>query len=223
METKVCKACGSAKPLTDFQSYPNYPSCLMGICRDCKRAKDNEYSRRRNDRDREKVRDRNKAWVEKNRDRVLESKRVYNREHKDELIAKAKVCRSRKPDQYRETARKNAVARRAVDIDFRLKDVLRKRMRNALLGHSKAEKTMGLLGCSMDELKAHLASQFRNGMDWSNYGKNGWHIDHIKPCCSFDLTVGEEQRKCFHFTNLQPLWAKENWMKGALDRQQKVA
>jgi hypothetical protein len=54
--------------------------------------------------------------------------------------------------------------------------------------------------------------KFKPKMSWNNYGK--WHIDHIKPCCSFNLSKSEEQRKCFHYSNLQPLWAKENLSKG---------
>jgi hypothetical protein len=44
-------------------------------------------------------------------------------------------------------------------------------------------------------------------MSWDNYGKFGWHLDHIKPCKRFDLTSKDEQKKCFHYTNMQPLWA----------------
>jgi desulfoferrodoxin (superoxide reductase-like protein) len=58
-----------------------------------------------------------------------------------------------------------------------------------------------------------LEKQFKLGMNWDNYGRSGWHIDHIKPCASFDLTKKEEQLKCFHYTNLQPLWARENLIK----------
>ena len=47
-------------------------------------------------------------------------------------------------------------------------------------------------------------------MTWKNYGRNGWHIDHILPCSSFDLTDPEQRRKCFHYTNLQPLWEIDN-------------
>jgi hypothetical protein len=69
-------------------------------------------------------------------------------------------------------------------------------------------KIMKLIGCNIEQLKQHLQNQFKLGMSWDNHGK--WHIDHIRPCASFDLSKPEEQRKCFHYTNLQPLWAEEN-------------
>ena len=72
---------------------------------------------------------------------------------------------------------------------------------------------MELTGCTLEELKEHLASKFTEGMTFENYGK--WHIDHILPCASFDLLLPEEQPKCFHYTNLQPLWAIDNMKKGA--------
>ena len=91
---------------------------------------------------------------------------------------------------------------------------MRCRLRGALAGTSKSAATLELLGCSVEELKKHLENQFVKGMTWNNYGLHGWHIDHIIPCASFDLTKEEEQRKCFHYTNLQPLWAKDNYAKG---------
>ena len=71
---------------------------------------------------------------------------------------------------------------------------------------------INLLGCTIQEARNHIEKQFIDGMSWENYGK--WHIDHIKPCASFDLTKENDQRKCFHYTNLQPLWAKDNLVKG---------
>jgi hypothetical protein len=76
---------------------------------------------------------------------------------------------------------------------------------------NKYNSALVLLGCSVDQLKQHLELQFKPRMSWSNYGK--WHIDHIKPCAKFNLSKASEQRRCFHYTNLQPLWAKENLQK----------
>jgi hypothetical protein len=102
--------------------------------------------------------------------------------------------------------------RRKIDINFRLTMNLRKRIWDALKRNSKSKHTLELLGCSIDKLKQYLESQFKEGMSWSNYGK--WHVDHIRPCASFDMSKVEEQKKCFHYTNLQPLWALENIRKG---------
>ena len=67
---------------------------------------------------------------------------------------------------------------------------------------------MKLLGCNIEDFKLHLASKFQDGMSFENYGK--WHIDHIRPCSSFDLTDIEQQKQCFHYTNTQPLTKLEN-------------
>ena len=90
---------------------------------------------------------------------------------------------------------------------------LRYRTWSALKGITKAESTLNLIGCSIEQLMEHIQKQFKPGMAWNNYGKGGWHIDHIKPCAKFNLLDPEEQKKCFHFTNLQPLWALENILK----------
>ena len=100
-----------------------------------------------------------------------------------------------------------------IDINFKLKHYLRVRISQVLKGNPKIETTMKLVGCSLENLKKHLKSQFTSGMSFSNYGK--WHIDHIKPCASFDLNKVSEQKKCFHYTNLQPLWALDNAIKGS--------
>ena len=71
---------------------------------------------------------------------------------------------------------------------------------------------MELVGCTIKELKMHLESKFLKGMNWKNYGK--WHIDHHTPVVEFNLSKIEEQKKCFHYSNLQPLWATQNLRKG---------
>lgn len=219
MAGRVCKACHTEKALDEFPPYRENPDWIRWICRDCKREKNNEHSRARNKRDREKVNARASRWAAGHREQDLARKKKYNREHREELAKATRECRQRNLKKYRETARRHAEDRRKTDMSFRLKDVLRKRMRNALLGLGKASRTMDLVGCSMTELKVHLERQFVDGMSWSNYGKHGWHIDHIIPCCAFDLTSVDEQRKCFHYTNLRPLWAEDNWAKCAQDKR----
>jgi hypothetical protein len=97
------------------------------------------------------------------------------------------------------------------DIDFKIRRYLSHRIYMAVKGYCKSETTIKLLGCSVEQLKKHLEKQFKLDMNWSNYGK--WHVDHINPCASFDLSKTSEQKKCFNYTNLQPLWAEENLRK----------
>jgi hypothetical protein len=101
--------------------------------------------------------------------------------------------------------------KRKTDINFKILCNLRSRIWNVLKGVNKSKTTRKLLGCSIEFLKQYLASKFTQGMSFSNYGK--WHVDHIRPCTSFDLSKVSEQSKCFHYTNLQPLWAIDNLKK----------
>ena len=113
--------------------------------------------------------------------------------------------------------------RRNRDPSLKLLAYVRGRIR-AVLKRKRARKvdrTEKLLGCSAQELKTHLEARFTEGMSWGNYGR--WHVDHIKPCCSFDLTKPEEQAACFHYTNLQPLWAEDNFKKSGRYTPRSVA
>jgi hypothetical protein len=94
---------------------------------------------------------------------------------------------------------------------------LRRRIHHALKYQNvkKSIKTTELLGASKEEVWKHLESQFKEGMTRENNTRKGWHIDHIKPMTSFNLNDPEEQKKCCHYTNLQPLWWWENFSKGA--------
>ncbi len=89
---------------------------------------------------------------------------------------------------------------------------LRARLRHALAGRSKCESTQRLLGCTWLECREWLTKKFLPGMTWEN--RSGWHIDHIIPCAAFDLADPAQQRACFHYTNLQPLWKTDNLKKG---------
>ena len=82
------------------------------------------------------------------------------------------------------------------------------------VGVAKSMKTVELVGCSIENLKAHLESNFEEGMSWDNYSRHGWHIDHIRPTASFDLNDPDQQRTANNWRNLIPMWAADNISKG---------
>jgi hypothetical protein len=99
------------------------------------------------------------------------------------------------------------------DVHFQLSHALRHRLYLAIRGNYKAGSAVRDLGCSIPELKLYLESKFKPGMIWDKWNQTGWHIDHIKPLSKFNLQNREEFLKAVHYTNLQPLWAEENWEK----------
>ncbi len=99
----------------------------------------------------------------------------------------------------------------ATDPNYKLSKSMRRRLHHALKGR-KSYSTEVLLGCKIAELKTHLEKQFKPGMTWENYGK--WHIDHIFPISKVDLQDTDQLLKVMKYTNLQPLWAKDNIIKG---------
>lgn len=135
-----------------------------------------------------------------------------SRKHRNKKICIK--CLDIKKKNYRKIGKKKYQKERLKrDIKFKILHNLRKRILLVLHGKTKAENSMNLLGCSAEHLKKHLEEQFKDDMSWENYGTKGWHIDHIKPCASFDFSIIEEQKECFHYTNLQPLWWFDNLAK----------
>lgn len=134
--------------------------------------------------------------------------------NKQRIYARRKAWPEETKARNREWLRQWMNNKRETDPHYCLGNRLRSRLWHALdyLNAKKAEKTTDLVGCSVPELKAYLESKFMDGMSWAN--KSEWHIDHIVPCASFDLKDPEQQKKCFHYTNLQPLWGKDNQAKG---------
>lgn len=99
------------------------------------------------------------------------------------------------------------------DIKFKLAFNLRQRIRRALKNNYKIGSAVRDLGCSIPELKIYIEKQFKKGMTWKNWGVNGWHLDHRLPLDSFDLTSRREFKQAIHFSNLQPMWWKDNLIK----------
>ncbi len=98
-------------------------------------------------------------------------------------------------------------------VGARLASGLRARLGVAIKNGQKTGSAVRDLGCTVEELKKHLESKFQPGMTWENWSRTGWHIDHVRPLASFDLTERSQFLQACHYTNLQPLWAAENFEK----------
>jgi len=155
-----------------------------------------------------------------------QKEKIYKEIHKEKIRKEQKIYRIKNKEKLKKQMRKYyyinkrkiniktnqwAINKRKNDINFKLTCYLRRRIWVALKGICKSSTTVNLIGCSINELKLYLEKKFKLGMSWSNYGK--WHIDHIRPCISFNLSKSSEQKKCFNYTNLQPLWALDNLRK----------
>jgi hypothetical protein len=153
-----------------------------------------------------------------------EYRKIYQQEHKLEIDTKNKLYRETHKTEHRRANKRwrinhkkeiNAyMLKRKKDLNFKILCYLRNRVWCALNRNEHSIHTRELLGCSIEFLRIWLELQFKEGMNWFNYGKKGWVIDHVRPCVSFNLTNIEEQKICFHYTNLQPLWDLENSLKG---------
>ena len=138
-----------------------------------------------------------KKYYQKNKERILKQQSEYAKNNKE----------------IRNAAARKRYKLKMKDPYFRLMQSLRARIRMALKGTNKSKKTMHILGIpNIEFLWKHLEKKFQPGMTRENYGE--WHIDHIKSCASFNLNDPKEQEICFHYENLQPLWAYDNKSKG---------
>lgn len=196
--TKICSKCKIEKGAEEFSKNKNAKSGLCNWCKSCSKEKDTKWYAA----NRELAKERSAKWYAENREQAAKW-RAENRE-------RAKEAKVKWHKQHGAKWHQNKYHN---DINYKLSHSLRCRIRSAIKRGYKSAKTFELLGCSVEEVKRHLESQFKDGMSWDNHGE--WHIDHIVPCASFDLTDPEQQRQCFHYSNLQPLWATENIQKGA--------
>lgn len=148
--------------------------------------------------------------------RTPEEREEQNRAERERLRRVREKMTPEEKRAYRARRAKEARDAREKDVQVRIKDTLRSRLRAALSGEHKAGSAVRDLGCSIRDLKRHLEGQFADGMSWGNYG-DGWHIDHVVPLCSFDLTDRASVKLACHYTNLQPLWKEDNLAKSAED------
>lgn len=155
----------------------------------------------------------NKYYYRKNKKYLRKYSKKYYQSNKQKIKISMDIWRKNNRQKLNKIIREWQKKKIKTDINFRLARLFRGRIQKALKKYKKSEKSKVLLGCSIEFLKKYLEKKFKKGMTWENYGFYGWHIDHIIPCCKFDLSKPKEQCKCFHYNNLQPLWAKVNLIK----------
>lgn len=178
-----------------------------------------ERDRQSRERHREERNSRNREYMRQSR---LANPEKFRKRAKESALKNRESARKRSARYYeRHKARalaannKSTKKRRQTDPLFAIACRLRKRLARAINAQSaeKRSSSLDLIGCSVVELMSHLESQFLSGMTWEN--RSEWHIDHIVPIALFDLRDKDQQLAAFHYTNLRPLWAKDNHKKGA--------
>jgi len=210
-DNKMCPKCSTIKHKSNFHNDNHSIIGLQLQCKNCQKEHATEISRKR-----PKVPEQNKRCC-----RCKQTKPVdifYNDKYTpDRLSRKCKDCADTVNRQYRRN-NKDIVReqkRNYIENNIQAKISHNLRTRVGKIIKNKTIKTFEALGCSAEELIEHLESRFLPRMNWENYGPEGWHVDHIIPLSSFDLTDLMQFKKACHYTNLQPLWARDNLSKGS--------
>jgi hypothetical protein len=187
---------------------------------------DKEYHKQYRLKNKKRIAKRKKLYYTKNIKHILEYQKEYRATHKDKIKKDMRRWASDNKEYRKEKAHENYLLTKdrrnersktwhknklRTDPNFKILCNLRTRIYSAVKDFSKSAHTMELMGCSISFLKKHLEKQFQPGMTWENYGK--WHIDHRTPCADFDLIKPGEQKVCFNWFNLQPMWAIDNLRK----------
>lgn len=234
MKQKICKKCMIEKEIEDFCLQKSAIDGLYSWCKDCAKkyrklyylkhkeieSKINQNWRENNPNyfqkwrkeNPEKVRHYTKTSLLKNKEKIQLRIQKWRKENKEYIREYNLRWRENNRSRVRERFNKYRKEKYQKDINYRLAYSVRTRLRIALKTNKKSQKSLKYIGCSLEKLKKHLESQFQPEMTWENYGE--WHIDHIVPLSSFDLSQEDNIRKACHYTNLQPLWSKDNFKKG---------
>lgn len=159
----------------------------------------------------------NGVYQEKHKQKQSEYIKQYYIDNKEQILTQHKEYRDNHKVEKLNYGREYKRTRIQEDINFKLADHLRNRLYYAIKNNQKVGSAVRDLGCTIDFLKQYIESKFLPGMTWDNWGRGSdkWHLDHIKPLASFDLTDSIQFKQAVHYTNLQPLWEIDNLQKGS--------
>lgn len=211
----TCRTCGERKPREAFYAKLSSKLGIRNECKQCQCLRSKIWKSKNHDKKRESDR----KWKEQNRGRLA----IWRQQnpHINQKSAKTRRRRLNEDEEYHrhyyQMRSKRHNERMKTDVQYKIRGQLRSRFKKVLRKAriSKTNHVLTLLGLSLDNFTKYIESQFKPGMTWKNHDLKGWHLDHIRPLASFDLTKEEDQRQAFHYTNYQPLWASENLSKGA--------
>jgi hypothetical protein len=181
------------------------------------RKSNKDYFKKYNRDNKDKIKVQRKTYLEVNKEKISKQTKAYREVNKDKIKLKRngydKAYREVNKDKIKIRTNEYRNRKRKTDIQFKLQAILRSRLYSAVKDNRKKGSAVKDLGCTIEQLKQHLESKFQPGMSWDNHTLDGWHIDHIKPLSSFDLSDRKQLLEACHYTNLQPLWAKDNLTK----------
>lgn len=178
-----------------------------------KKQKRIEQMRKWRENNREVDLQRKREYYQKNKEHLDKVKKQYYKDNKEKVLIADKACKLLRKDELREYRRLRNQDRYKNDINFRIRKKLKARLYLAMKNNYISGIAVKNLSCTIGEFKIYLESKFQSGMNWENYGRGGWEIDHILPLSGFDLTKEDQIKIACHYTNLQPLWAGDNLKK----------
>ena len=201
---KICIKCLEVKDISNFRKVKVNKDGYCGQCSICIKQYRKEYGLKNKDKIKKYRKKHGKQYRIKHKERIKETKKIYKFNNKEKIKEYSKKYELNNKNRRREY-NKNYIP----SLNAKITHTLSNRILSAVKIENVKKYTSSskLLGCSIIFLKEHIESKFTKGMTWENRGNNGWHIDHIKACSSFDLSDPKQQKICFHYTNLQPLWA----------------
>jgi len=210
----MSKTCCKCKLVLDLEYFGKLKNSKDGYKYECKKCR-HEYTVLNRDR----IKEKNRLYYAENKEHILSQNQEYRVINSEAIRLQRKEYRNReevkihiknKQKEYLPVRKEAIKIRRLNDLNYRLQEVYRSKLHRGINGINTSYTT--ILGCDFDFLKKWITFNFDNTMNWDNYG-TVWHIDHILPINSFNLSCTNELQICFHWTNLQPLYATENQSK----------
>jgi len=209
----ACKICGVLSPRTDL------PCKGWRKCKDCMR----KYQKAFREKNKERLRLYNQQYRIEKKVEISLQRKQFRIENAERLRLNNRINWAKNGEKYSAQHYQRKVQRLKTDLCFKLRETIRSRIAMAIRGSAKRGSAIELLGCTIEEFKQYIEAKFQPGMTWGNWSLKGWHLDHIKPIASFDLSDPKQLAEACHFTNMQPLWAKDNLDKRMTDRNTRNA